>query len=230
MADENSRFTSDRRLPSATSWGGDADWEAGSSVGLDIVDQALVARDIAELHDFSTFDSSVWTIHSDASYNASSEYVTMAAGSNQNGELEFNGGVSGSSWFCEWVNIYHSGNYEFQQILFYADVVGTGGDREDSNGIGQAYRVEVNYSGNVTLDEIIDSEPTRLASASTSTSTHTYRLEYDDGTIRFYVDGAEKVNHTLSSPNTQHSKLYFKSVTGRNNSTNSIDNVTIGGL
>lgn len=59
MADEKSRFTSDRRLPNASSWSGGADWEAGSSVGLDIVDQALVAHTAEETFDFSVLDSSV---------------------------------------------------------------------------------------------------------------------------------------------------------------------------
>lgn len=230
MPDEKPRFTSDRRFPTNSSWSGSGDWEAGSPVGLDIADQALVARTMVESFDFSTFDPSVWTTHNDASYNASNEYVTMVSGGGENGELEYNAGTPQNPWFCEWDNIHHRGNYEFQQFLFYADAVGAGGDGQDTTGISQACRIQVNYNGYVTLDEIVDGVSTRLELASTSTITHTYRVEYNDGTVRFYVDGAEKVNHTFSSPNTQYSKLYFKSVTGRNSSVNSIDNVSIGSL
>lgn len=48
MAGEKSRFTSDRRVPSASSWAGDEDWKSGSPSNIGVVDGALVPQFIDE--------------------------------------------------------------------------------------------------------------------------------------------------------------------------------------
>ena len=45
MEDGGIRYTSDRRLPSDSSWRGEGDWQQGESSGIDIVDNALVANE-----------------------------------------------------------------------------------------------------------------------------------------------------------------------------------------
>lgn len=47
MAGDKSRFTSDRRGPGGSSWADDADWAAGATEGVDVVDGGLVGRPTA---------------------------------------------------------------------------------------------------------------------------------------------------------------------------------------
>lgn len=43
-SEEESRFTSDRRVPSDSSWAGESDWIAGTSENVEVVDGGLVGR------------------------------------------------------------------------------------------------------------------------------------------------------------------------------------------
>ena len=44
MTGEKARFTSDRRVPSTSSWADDGDWAAGVAEGVDVVDGGLIGR------------------------------------------------------------------------------------------------------------------------------------------------------------------------------------------
>ena len=46
VSDKPSRFTSDRRPPSRSSWADDADWNAGGGEGVEVVGGELVGRDL----------------------------------------------------------------------------------------------------------------------------------------------------------------------------------------
>lgn len=242
MTSESNRFTSDRRPRESASWVSEDDWEAGTAENVDVVGEGLVARgsiQAGELpnggsYDFSTFDTEVWTVYNDARYVSSSGYVTIAAGGDKNGELVFNSGVDVNNWFCEWDNIFESGNYERQRLLFYADAVGQGGDNNKLGGVGQAYLLDIDYNGRIWFGEIrnegVHEELVSRGEYATSEATHTYRIEYRDGLVDFFVDGTLKFEVDIPDPTTDFSEFYFKAITGRNSSTNHIDNVTIGSL
>ena len=178
---------------------------------------------------FSSFDSSVWTLYGHASYNSSSGRVDMVNSTNQDAELQYDAGMSSTDFTVQWDNIYGGGNYERQYLYFFASDVGTGGDNNKFGGVTHAYAISLNYNGDLILREISNGSATNLHNSSgvAGKSTHTFKMTYTNGTVKCWIDGTQHMNYTISSPNTSYSKLYFKSITGINGSTNSIDNVTL---
>lgn len=182
---------------------------------------------------FNTFDSSVWTLYGVASYDSSNNRVDVIRGSDNDGALEYNDGVLQDAWFCEWDNIYIGGNYERQRIYFFADSVGSGNDNNKEQGINQAYSVQINYAGDMFFSEIENEARNRLVTLRgevNETTSHTFRLEYDNGTVRHYTDGSENFSHTLSNPTKSNGVFFFKGISGGNSADNDIDNVTLGSL
>lgn len=181
----------------------------------------------SELYNFTSFDTNKWELYSNATYEQANDNINMVNGNNQNGELVYSDGIQSNNWFIEWENEFVSGNHEFQKILFYTDTINKKGNGNDYDGISSGYEIEVDWDTRVYLREINNGSVNQLEKDSTTKSTHTYRVEYNNGTIKFYIEGNKVIDYTLANPNTNNNKLYFKSVTGTNSSTNNIDDVLL---
>ena len=110
MGGEKSQFTSDRRVPSTSSWTDNGDWAAGVAEGVDVVDGGLIGRppnqhsglpDRVVLHlnasDVTANDEDTLTTWSDSSGNGNdvtghATYRTGISAANNNPVVRFNGG------------------------------------------------------------------------------------------------------------------------------------------
>jgi len=173
---------------------------------------------------FTSFDTSTWTVHGDASYISSEERVQLTPNSgNQDGALEYDSGISDTFWETTFKFEVASEENSADDVWlkFYTSNPTT---YTASDGYSVAYdhwndeiQIHNEYTGDVYSTDYTFDTP----------NVYNGRVRFRDGTIEVYLDGDLKIEHTVSSPNYQYSGFAYAGRTGGSSADQYINSLEI---
>jgi hypothetical protein len=177
---------------------------------------------------FSSFDTTKWTVYDDAAYRSGAEDVRLTSNnSHKEGYMEYDPGAEGEidvSW-----NIDTSDDGSgFHKFGFYAD----GPDPDDSQDgmFNNGYVVKCSFSNNkIKLSEVSGGSKNQLAETSETIDTYSdFRVVADpyNGTIDIEEGGATQISWSGSVDNS-HTHLSWSGSHYSNSSTKSMDDVDL---
>lgn len=222
MRDSTSRFTSDRRGPRNATWASEGDWDAGVGEGVSISGGSLVGQgstggglDVVVDENFTTFDSSIWSLYGSATHSSGGEYVQLHPASYQaEGSLAYDRGMSEGlrEWAIDLTWSQNNSDTDEITINWYAETP-PGGIRSAQEG----YVLGFDYWRTTAFVVYRSAEGSdMLASAyiREATGILDVRLEWLDGSFTVYYNGAELMSGVHSVPNYSRDGLFFGSWNG----------------
>jgi len=158
---------------------------------------------------FSTFDTSTWTVHGDASYIPSEERVQLTSNINkQDGTLEYDAGISDTHWETTFKFEIAQNGADDVWLLFYTSNPTT---YTANDGYAVAYD---HYTSEIQIHDDYAGTTQSVSYNFDTPNTYNGRVRYRDGTISVYLDGELKIEHTVSNPNYQHNGFAYAGRTG----------------
>jgi hypothetical protein len=183
--------------------------------------------------DFSTLDTSEWSLYDRATYDSSSERVDIQPGGStySEGRVEYERGTPASSFNASWDYTDSDNNVGFYTLIFDADGLDVS-DQGDGSNLSNGYRVTWQLANNgINIMEYNNGSATSLASVDKQTPDARYKVEVDreNGRIAVYQDGSKVVEATNVEFNSSYSKMGWAAWHNSNTARHSIDNVDISG-